>query len=83
MVCTWITRNGVTAVVCGPRQRRKPCVGCGASAPLLLCDWKLPGGLTCDAPICMDCTISPAPGKDLCPIHAKAFEAWKAERASA
>jgi hypothetical protein len=37
------------------------------------CDWKIAPGATCDAPICSVCTVSPSPGKDLCPAHAIAW----------
>lgn len=72
--------GGARAIVCGPRQRQKRCA-CGKPGTLL-CDWKVEGKKsgTCDKPICSGCTTSPAPDKDLCPAHAKAFEEWKAER---
>jgi hypothetical protein len=72
--------GGGHAIVCGPRQRRKRCA-CGQWATLE-CDWKVPARKsgTCDAPICADCTTSPAPDKDLCRDHARAYEAWKAAR---
>lgn len=81
MTCTPINIPGVgTGFICtrGPRARRKPCSGCGRPADLL-CDWKVDGG-TCDAPVCDQCTTSPAKDKDLCPAHAKAYEEWKAKR---
>jgi hypothetical protein len=37
---------------------------------------------TCDRPICEICTTSPAPEKDLCPEHARAWEAWKISHAT-
>jgi hypothetical protein len=69
--------GGVTAIVCSPTKRCK----CGRRAPLA-CDWKMPSRKsgTCDAPICDQHTFSPAPGKDLCPTHAIAFDKWKAGR---
>jgi len=74
--------GGGTAIVCsrGPVQRCK----CGALATRL-CDWKVPGKKsgTCDAPLCANCAISPAPDKDLCADHAREWEAWKANRALA
>lgn len=30
--------------------------------------------------ICASCTFSPAPEKDLCPVHRQEFEAWKAAK---
>lgn len=75
MVCTPVTLpGGGFAIVCGPRQKFKPC-GCGSGKPAnLLCDWKVEGG-TCDAPICPACSHVPAPSKDICPTHAAE---WKA-----
>jgi len=81
MTCDRVTLpGGFTAIVCSSRKPQR-CVACGRRAPLL-CDWKVPGKKsgTCDAPICEHCTTSPAPDKDLCPKHAEAFKAWKAER---
>lgn len=69
--------NGAIAIVCGPRQRTKRC-GCGSGKPAnLLCDWKVKGatGATCDAPLCQHCTHASAPGKDLCPTHARRWRA--------
>lgn len=78
---THILPGGQRAIVCMARSRPKKCVGCGRPADLL-CDWKVEGG-TCDAPICATCSTVPAPGKDLCPDHARTWETWKAERQSA
>lgn len=78
MTCHHVTiPGGGSAIVCTQTRRCK----CGRRAPLL-CDWKIPSKRsgTCDAPICKRCVTSPQPGKDLCAKHAKAFEAWKAER---
>lgn len=71
--------NGGSAIVCGVRRRK---CACGRRATLE-CDWKVPTKKsgTCDAPICPNCTTSPAPEKDLCKKHAAEFEAWKAKRA--
>lgn len=81
MTCTPIKfGDGGTGFVCSrpSRKQQKFCKGCGRPADLL-CDWKVKGKAsgTCDAPICLRCTMSPAPDKDLCPEHAKAFEKWK------
>lgn len=78
--------TGGFAIVCGRTVRRQRCQ-CGAPATLF-CDWILREGempcrkrsKTCDAPLCSSCTFSPAPEKDLCPEHGRAFEAWKASR---
>lgn len=74
--------DGSRAIVCG-RERRQLCIECGRSATLL-CDWKVPEHRsgTCDKPICRSCTTSPAPDKDLCPTHARAFHAWSGRQAS-
>lgn len=77
MICTPTDfGNGMTGFVCssGTRKRCK----CGRVATLL-CDWKVGSG-TCDKPICEGCAIQPAPGKDLCHEHTKAFKEWKAKR---
>lgn len=62
--------------ICGRGVRRQRCA-CGQIATLA-CDWKVKARRsgTCDAPICADCTTSPAPEKDLCPTHAAAYQRW-------
>lgn len=80
MTCEHVTLpDGTRAIVCSS-GRRKLCK-CGRAATLL-CDWKVPAKKsgTCDAPICDRCTTSPAPDKDLCREHAKAYEEWKRGR---
>lgn len=80
MACKHITLpGGGTAIVCGTRRRQR--CACGRPATLA-CDWKVQARKsgTCDAPICAQCTTSPAPGKDLCPLHATAFNSWKARK---
>ncbi len=82
MVCTRVKLgDGSVAIVCGPRQKPKPCSKCGRPAGLL-CDWKVPERLsgTCDAPICARCTHSPAKDKDLCPKHAEQLQQMKAKK---
>lgn len=83
MTCDVVTLpGGGRAIVCSGRGRTRARCACGRPAPLL-CDWKMPEtGGTCDAPICKRCATSPARKKDLCPKHAKAFEAWKVRHAS-
>ncbi len=72
--------NGGSAIVCTSRRQQR--CACGRVATLV-CDWRTPTRTgTCDTPICGRCTTSPARGKDLCPDHARAFEAWKARRAA-
>jgi hypothetical protein len=78
MTCDRVSMpTGGTAIVCTQTRRCK----CGHRATLL-CDWKVPGKKsgTCDAPLCDRCTTSPMEGKDLCPKHAEAFEAWRVGR---
>ena len=79
MACAHVTLpDGTRAIVCGTRRRQR--CACGQRATLL-CDWKMPGkNRTCDAPLCADCTTSPAPEKDLCAEHARAWEEWKERR---
>lgn len=74
--------DGGRAIVC-TRERRRGCIECGAPADKL-CDWKVPERRsgTCDAPLCSRCATSPAPEKDLCPAHARAYQAWLARQVS-
>lgn len=74
--------NGQRAIVCGARPKRKKCA-CGRPAGLA-CDWKTAERKsgTCDVPICGECSFSPAEGKDLCPEHKAAYDAWLAAKAS-
>ena len=77
MTCERVTlSNGSSAIICGSFKR--PRCACGRRATLE-CDWKVPTrkSRTCDAPLCRNCTTSPAPEKDLCPAHAAEFEKWK------
>lgn len=82
MTCEHVTLpDGGRAIVCSSHKRKR----CQCGRPgTLLCDWKVPSKRsgTCDAPICNQCTTSPAADKDLCPEHAAAFKSWKAERSS-
>lgn len=63
----------------GNRAAPRPCAGCGWISERL-CDFKLPNGRTCDRALCLTCTSSPAPGKDLCPEHELVVRAWLAGR---
>lgn len=60
------------------------------------CDWRLqrfvgprggkltkPRLVTCDEPMCDDCTYEPAPGKDLCPTHKAKWLARQQQGATA
>lgn len=82
MVCETISLgNGQAAIVCSGGRRAR--CACGKLSTLL-CDWRVPGRRsgTCDKPLCASCTTSPAPEKDLCPDHARAFARWREARAS-
>ena len=70
--------DGDSLLVCGLRAFRKYCA-CGRHADFL-CDWKVPSRKsgTCDAPICAHHAKQVAPGKHLCPLHQKQYDAWKA-----
>lgn len=73
--------GGGHAIVCGPRPPRKRCSVCGNLGATRQCDWKLkPPPKTCDAWLCERCTHEPAPEKDLCPEHAKAWAQMRAAR---
>ena len=78
MPCYSVSTPGGGAIVCTGRVALPRC-SCRRRAERL-CDWKLGGGKTCDEPVCLRCTVSPAPEKDLCPTHAQAWTAWKASR---
>tara|TARA_B100000378_G_scaffold56148_1_gene41462 strand:- start:936 stop:1211 length:276 start_codon:yes stop_codon:yes gene_type:complete len=83
MTCDVVTLpGGGRAIICSGRGRSKARCACGRPGTLL-CDWKMgEARKTCDAPICALCATSPAPDKDLCPAHAKAFKAWQARHAA-
>lgn len=74
--------GGGTAIVCSSRRRQR--CGCGRPATRL-CDWRVEGKRsgTCDRPLCTSCASSPAPDKDLCAEHVRAFEQWRDARAAA
>mgnify|MGYP007030462533 CR=1 FL=1 len=74
--------GGGRAIFCSSRKRQL-CDECGRAATLL-CDWKVSERRsgTCDRPICRTCATSPAPEKDLCPEHARAFADWRHQRAN-
>jgi hypothetical protein len=78
------TESGVTgvAVVCGNFRPDPTCatIGCGAVATIQ-CDWKLTGrkkAKTCDRWLCAGCATSVGENKDLCPPHARAWDAHPA-----
>lgn len=73
--------DGVEGIACGPRERRQRCrngwhpnhphTQCGRWATKL-CDFALPGGKTCDMPLCDICAVHVGRDRDLCPEHAQA-----------
>ena len=77
MACRSVPIAGGIAILCGPRQKPKPCSvpGCGR-ASAFLCDHPVTGKKsgTCDAPICVEHATRVAFEKDLCPPHSKAKE---------
>lgn len=82
MPCTpFKTADGMTGIVCTGRRKAPKCCQCGRVSTLQ-CDWKVPGKKsgTCDKHICFVCAYSPAPNKDLCPPHTKAWRAWQEAR---
>lgn len=79
MTCHHVKVGGFPAIICtGSRTKIRTC-HCGELATAL-CDWKMPGGGTCDAPLCEAHAHQPAEGKDLCPRHAKAWAQHPANR---
>ena len=79
MICETVVTPAGAMIVCRS-GRRKRCT-CGRAAKLE-CDWKVPARRsgTCDRPLCESCSFVPAPGKDLCADHARAYAHWKAVR---
>jgi len=87
---TFTSPDGTTTgFMCNRGGKTLRCANCKRRA-CRLCDWKLKGpkaGKTCDRPLCATCSVTPimADGtkvkdKDLCPAHARAWEAMKAGR---
>ncbi len=75
----WVRVNGMAVHLhCDKRMAAKlRCEGCGRNTlDHRECDWKMPGGGTCDAPCCEYCAIRPAPEKDVCRAHAAALGEW-------
>lgn len=72
MHCSYLTVNGIHAMVCRPRPSPKRCVACRARITVVwLCDG--PGktaDTTCDAALCERCRVHQAPNQDFCPQHA-------------
>lgn len=86
MKCTRVQMpGGGTAIICGPRQRQRKCGACPVprSPATLLCDWKMPGGKTCDKPLCSLHGRKVADDKHLCPEHSAAYDQWLAKRKDA
>jgi hypothetical protein len=65
-------------------KKPKKCVACKLRPGVRECDWKIAKrgnkDVTCDAPLCESCTFSPAPEKDLCPLHKDKYKCWVIER---
>lgn len=59
---------GAGAIVCGSFPQEKHCVACGTFSTRL-CDFPLPGGRTCDAPMCDTHAVRVGPNRDMCPQH--------------
>lgn len=82
MPCTPIKLpGGISAIVCGSRQRVRRCKWCSAPGGYQ-CDWKIGGGKTCDKHICAEHAQEVAPDKHLCPEHQAAWALWKARRSA-
>lgn len=80
MICETVPlAAGGNMIVCRAGSRKR--CACGRRATLE-CDWKVPTRRsgTCDRALCEGCTSAPAPGKDLCPDHARDYSHWKAVR---
>jgi hypothetical protein len=65
----WINGQAVFIDGHGKRQRVPPlCRHCGNTTSSLLCDFPLPAGRVCSAPLCQGCAVHRA-GADFCPTH--------------
>lgn len=62
----------VVMIVCSRGRRPPRCSVCGTRPGTQLCDGPGPGGGTCDAPVCLACTVHAEPDRDFCPAHAPA-----------
>lgn len=71
--------NGFRAIVCTRGRRSSPKCSCGRRADFV-CDWKIRPAMTCDAPVCAECAVSPAKDKHICPERAGPLRAWQAKR---
>lgn len=80
MRCYRVRIGDVSAIVSvgGKAPALRMCSACHR-LETRLCDWKVGGTKaeprTCDKPMCgsVACGSSPAPGKDLCLVHTKAY----------
>lgn len=81
--------GGGRAIVCtrgrvSKKKGKARCVECRLRPASRECDWKVGKqngkDVTCDMPLCDTCTFSPAPEKDLCPLHKGKYECWVVER---
>jgi hypothetical protein len=65
----WIKlEDGTVAHVLYAPPKAKPCRYCTRRSSLL-CDWVMPGGKTCDAPLCRRCAVPGGRRTDYCPTH--------------
>lgn len=82
MGCERVEVPGGWIIHCSRGRLRAHCSVCGREATQR-CDWKLKGsklGQTCDRWLCRTCSFTPAPDKDLCPVHRKMYDEWLAAR---
>lgn len=68
MICKVVKSDGVTAIVCGPRPRKRRCSCCQRDASLL-CDYPAGKGKTCDKPLCSTCGVEIGRDRHYCPSH--------------
>jgi hypothetical protein len=71
------------AFVCGRlgRQKRERCSVCGRASAARLCDGDVGDGKTCDAPLCVKCSVQRAPVETLRQEPGVRFrQRWMAER---
>lgn len=68
--------GGVGAIVCMDRRpaKKQKCAACGELAHVVLCDFPVAEGKTCDVRVCRQCAAHQEPDTDYCPQHAGAVE---------
>ncbi len=75
MTCKLIQTEGITAIVCGPRGKSKPCHYCHRASSFL-CDHPVirkSERTTCDTPMCESCRNNVQKDVDLCRAHFNLF----------